>query len=160
MKNLLLILSLIIITFSNCKKAKSPYGVEPEPTDTTNILNSYNNGGTLPTSTVTVNNELNGTNWLITKIQIGLASTNMNDTIKFIDNSHYKVNSNTLILTYNLYQASANKTLTFNNFMPCNGWNSSGIVGVYFASYGKLIGVEFKDLYNSNNKFNLWMEKI
>lgn len=161
MKNLtILTLLILVFNFTSCKKANDNYKTEPEPTVTNDPLSGYNNGGVLPTTTTTVNNELNGTNWVLTKVQIGLASTNKSDTIKFISNNQYKVNSNSLVLTYSLYQSSANKTLTLYNFMPVNGYNCSGIVGVTFATYGQIVGVEFKDLFDSSNKFNMWFTKI
>lgn len=161
MKNLLILITVILaFNFTSCKKATSPYSTKPDSVDTTQWQSQYNNGGTIPTVTTVTNGDLFGTNWILTKVQIGLASTIKNDTIHFIDNTHYKVNNNPLLLTYSLYQSGANKTLTLNNFMPVNGYNCSGMVGVTFVTYGQIIGVEFKDLYNSNNKFNLWFTKI
>lgn len=161
MKNLTILTFIsLILSLTSCKKTNDNYKKEPEPTVTNDPLSGYGNGGVLPTSTITTNNELNGTNWVLTKVQIGLSSTNKNDTIHFISNNQYKVNSNSLILTYSLYQSSANKTLTLYNFMPVNGYNLSGIVGVTFVTYGQITGVEFKDLFNSTNKCNLWFNKI
>lgn len=160
MKKILFILTILTLSLFSCKKTNDNYKSEPNPTPTNNSLNGYNNGGTLPTNTLTTNNELNGTNWVLTKIQIGLSITYVNDTIHFINNNQYKVNNNSLVLTYSLYQSSANKTLTLYNFMPVNGYNCSGILGITFATYGQIIGVEFKDLFDSNNKFNLWFTKI
>lgn len=159
MKNIILIL-LTLITLSSCKKNNDNYKTEPEPIIVNDPLSGYGNGGILPTNTLTPNNELNGTNWILTKVQIGLSVTNKSDTIRFINNTQYTVGSNTLILTYSLYKSGGNQTLTLNNFMPVNGYNCSGILGLTFVNYGQIVGVEFKDLFNSNNKFNMWFNKI
>lgn len=159
MKNIILIL-ITVLSLSSCKKTNENYKTEPEPTVINDPLSGYNNGGILPTNTLTTNNELNGTNWVLTKVQIGLTVTNKNDTIHFINNNQYTVGSNTLVLTYNLYSSGGNKTLTLYNFMPVNGYNCSGILGLTFATYGQITGVEFKDLFNSTNRFNLWFNKI
>lgn len=162
MRNILLILSIIFYSlFLSCSKDKDIEKWVPitELRDTTKWDSGYSNGGTLPTLSGN-NNNLVGTTWVLTRIQIGLSITNKKDTIRFIDNTHYKINSFVNVLTYAYYNSSNNMTLTFNNFMPVNGYNATGILGPTFVDYGQIVGVEFTNLYDTNTKFKMWLTKI
>lgn len=127
----IMVIGIILLLFllASCKKetiTPGNYGVtSPEP-DTSHWQNGYTNGGSTPTWTnSTTNNSLYGTNWVLIDIAInyGVNPPVNNDTIHFIDNTHYKINSDTTKYNYNFYSTMGNATLTFNSFIPINGLN-------------------------------------
>jgi len=168
MKNILIFVFLTSILFTSCKKEEITPGNyqagQVPPHDTSHWQNQYGNGGTVPTGTGTdtVNNELVGTTWVLTKVVINYASTVKHDTIHFITNTKYYVGSDTnLTALYTLYTSQNNVTLTFKPFIPMNYMQcSTNQLGVGFASGKYITGIEFVNQYNTVSNFKAWFTKI
>jgi hypothetical protein len=145
MKNYTILL-LVIALFFSCKKAP----IEPIVGVTPNI-------GTNPS------NDIGGSKWLLIEYRntAYIGSTKSHDTITFINNTEYRINSG-ISRTYNLSAivGSTNKSLQLNFFTPFGGSNYSGSVGHYFVSDGFINACLFTDNQNTNIKFLAWFEKL
>jgi hypothetical protein len=160
----LIALFISTLVFVSCEKETITPAKQPEPIDTTKWQDQYTNGGTLPNWNVkpNTNNELVGTNWVLTKIVAGFGSITMNDTIHFIANNKYYVGSDTTNSgLYTLYTSQNNVTLTFKPFIPMNYTQcSTNQLGVGFSKGKNITGVEFVNLYNVTSTFKAWFVKI
>ena len=140
------------------------YYPKAELIDSTKWQDDYVNGGVIPTfgNNNTQSNELVGTTWVLTKIQTAFVTTILSDTLHFITNTKYYLNSDsTYKPTYGLYAAQNNVTLEFKplvsmNYVQC----STNQLGVGFANGPQIIGVEFVNLYNTTTTFKAWFTKI
>ena len=103
MKNVLFLLAILAIGFTSCKKDEIlPYQEVPEgTTDTTTWNGGYQDGGTLPGGGGQITNDLIGTQWVITNVQTSFSSQTPNDTLYFVDNNTYTINSGA-VKTYQL----------------------------------------------------------
>lgn len=162
MKNILYII--LIISLHSC--TKNDFGsykeVPPvESTDTTDWTKQYSDQGVLNTNPIGGNNELVGTKWVITKYNNGFMNTFPNDTIEYIDNSHYRLNGGAQ-RTYTLttLSGSTNKSLTLNFLATLGGSLYSGQVGYYFISDGFISNGEFTDLQYTSKIYKVWMVKL
>ena len=115
------------MVFTSCKKSEITPGnyqtVQPTPSTPTN---TYVNGGTLPTNTTAATpNGLSGTNWVVTEVTTPwpIVTTYPKDTVRFIDNTHYKVGVNGVVNKYSFYTNNVGSTLTMNNFVTINSLN-------------------------------------
>lgn len=161
MKNLLLFTVLSLI-FISCEKELPPYvDVPEEEVDSTLWSDDYTNGGTLPNGSGGSVNELIGTEWVLTKVVSSFASEYPNDTIKFVDNTHYTLNDGA-VRNYQLSNitGSTNKDLSLYFFAPFGGSHYSGQLGMYFSEDGKINNVEFEDINNSTTTIKAWFIKI
>lgn len=162
-KNLSFILGILLILVTSCAKDDNPkYVPSAEVIDTTSWEDSYVYAGTLPTvDTTTKHNELYGTKWVLTKYVAGFATQTPNDTIHFINNTHYRLNSQTT--TYQYYITSSagtiNKSLTLSYFSPFGGSVYTGQVGPNFVSDGVINNALFNDNY-LNKEIKAWFKKI
>ena len=157
-----LLVTLTTTIFFSCKKDNPVPIADTTPTPTTQT-NPYTNGGTLPNWTSgTQTNELVGTTWVLTKIINGFGTTIMNDTLHFVTSGKYYVGSDTTnSALYTLYSAQNTMTLTFKPLISVNHiFCSTNQLGPGFASGPLIIGVEFKDPYNTSNTFKAWFTKI
>ena len=84
-----------------------------------------------------------------------------NDTIEYIDNTHYRLNGGAQ-RTYTLttLSGSTNKSLTLNFLATLGGSLYSGQVGYYFVSDGFINNGEFTDLQYTSKKYKVWMVKL
>jgi len=160
--NVIFFIIVILLLFS-CEKEP----ITQTPTvevETTNWQDQYSSGGTVPdwTNSTNNNNELVGTNWVLTKILTGFGSTTMSDTLHFITNTQYYINSDsTNIALYSLYTSQNNVTLTFKPFIPMNYIQcSTNQLGVGFSNGQAIIVVDFVNLYNTVSTFRAWFTKI
>jgi len=165
-KNLALligILTVVLLMFlCSCKK-ETPKPVAKPTTDTTTVIDPYVNAGVLPDwTTGTQTNKLVGTNWVLTKVINGFGTTVMHDTLHFVTYNKYYVGSDTTnSANYTLYSAQNTMTLTFEPLIPVNHiYCSTNQLGPGFESGPQIIGVEFKDPYNTGNTFKAWFTKI
>lgn len=159
---------LTLFSLSSCKKEITPgnYTLGEETLDTTTWQWQYANGGTLPNWGNGSNNELYDTKWVVLRYNIGgFSMAYPNDTIRFVDNSHYTLN-NGLVADYLTYQispitGSTNKTLTLNFFSTFGGSNYSGQVGQYFVSQAlsSEIPITFINM-QFNTTTNAWFIRI
>ncbi len=160
MKNLILF-ALLSLLFISCEKEVPPYIEVPEEVvDTTAWNEDYTNGGTIPTTTGQAN-ELAGTQWVLTKVVTSFATELPNDTISFVDDTHYTLNGGA-VRNYQLSNlvGSTNKDLTLYFFAPFGGSHYSGQLGMYFSEDGEINNVEFEDIYNSTMTIKAWFIKI
>jgi hypothetical protein len=121
----LLLLSFVFY-FSSCEKDDQigPYGVAPEQKDTTSVLDTYTHAGSTPNSNWTnqqIDNSIKGTVWVLFEVSQGYVRTPKSDTLNFITNTKYTLNSDTTKHIYSLYSTMGNSTITFNRFDPING---------------------------------------
>lgn len=160
MKQLLIILGLVL-SISSCKKYEGNYQQVPDPVDTTNWQDGYQDGGTLPGGGTQTQNTLVGTKWVLIKVVSAFSTTYPNDTINFVTNGAYVLNQNAQ-RTYVLSSVtgSTNKSLTLYHFYPFGGSHYSGQVGQYFAEDGIMSNIEFTDLQNSTATIRAWFVKI
>jgi len=162
MKNLLLFTVLSLI-FISCEKELPPYiDVPEEEIDSTLWSDDYTNGGTLPNGSGGSVNELIGTEWVLTKVVFSPLNIEFpNDTIKFVDNTHYTLN-NGGVRNYQLSNitGSTNKDLSLYFFAPFGGSHYSGQLGMYFFEDEVINNIEFEDIQNSATTINAWFIKI
>ncbi len=85
--------------------------------------------GVTPNININTNNEIIGSKWLLKQFRntAYIGSTPCRDTITFVSNVEYRINSGSL-RTYNLSPivGSTNKSLQLNFFTPFGGSNYSG----------------------------------
>ncbi len=156
--------ALAILLFS-CKKEPITPGnyttTAPLP-DTSHWQNQYGNGGTLPTwGNGNSNNELVGTKWVLTNLQTGFSTMLPIDTIRFISNTYYTINSGA-VKTYQFSSgvASNSKTLTLNYHFPFGSGNYSGEVASTFVTDSVMNNVEFKNIQNTATIVRAWFVRI
>lgn len=169
MKNLVLIL-ILSVSLIACKKENLTPGNYHQTTqtqDTSSWQSNYGNGGTLPNwgNGNNTNNQLFGTNWVLTDVYNNYAHTNKSDTVHFISNTKYTIGSDTTKYTYNLYSTTGNWSMTLNTFMPINGLtlSCSNFNANVFATcpIGGTIQLNLKDNFsNTNNLYVSTFKKI
>ena len=161
---LLGVITTVLLLFASCKKepiTPGQYTLSVPPADTTTWMWQYQDGGTLPNWGSGGDNELVGTTWVITTIVSGFVTTHPNDTVRFVGNTSYTVNSNA-VRNYNLTVnvGSTNKTLNMYYFYPFGGSHYSGEVGQYFVDDGILNLVEFTNIQNTTSKVKtIWVKQ-
>jgi hypothetical protein len=161
---LLGMLLVVLLSFlASCKK-ETPKPIVKTTKDSTVYVDPYSNGGVLPdwTSGNVDKNELVGTTWVLTKIMNGFGTTIMHDTLHFVTKNKYYVNSDTTnSASYTLYSAQNTMSLTFKPLISVNHiFCSTNELGLGFASGTQIIGVQFKDPYNTSNTFKAWFTKL
>jgi hypothetical protein len=145
------LLSFILVACSKEKITPGSYTQgQPQPEDTTSWQSLYEDAGVLPSwGNVNQTNELVGTTWVLTHLQIGLTTQPLPiDTVRFINNIHYTINSGA-VRTYQLSVgvATSSKSLTLNYHFPFGSGNYKGEVASTFVSDGVIYNCEF---YNTN----------
>jgi len=157
----ILITLLVFLTFTSCKKIEGNYQQIPDPVDTTNWQDGYQDGGTLPGGGTQTQNTLIGTKWVLVKVVSAFSTTYPNDTITFVSNNRYVLNQNAQRpYSISTITGSTNKSLTLYYFFPFGGSHYSGQVGYYFVEDGVISNIEFTDLQNSTSKIRAWFIKI
>ena len=166
---ILIIFGFLIATlFSSCKKqpiTPGNYQTVQAPVDTSHWQNGYNNGGSTPTFTnTTTNNQLFGTNWVLTDVYFNYAHTTKNDTVHFISNTKYTVGSDTTKYRYSLYSTMGNSTIDIYQFNPINGLylsaNNFNANAFTSTPVGGTIFLNLKDNYNANATYVSTFKKI
>ncbi len=166
-KSILFLVSLVIvILLASCKKdsiTPGNYKLQSPPVDTSHWQNQYSNGGTVPNGgSTTTPNEVAGTTWVLTYIQIGYSNPTLPiDTIRFIDNTNYTINGG----TYKPYQLTAgigvsSKSLTLNYHYPFGSGNYTGEVAPTFVSDGLILNCEFINTNTTTTKVRASFKKI
>lgn len=162
-----LILFLILISFfASCKKEPLKPGMysapEPPKPDTSTWVWQYSNGGTIPTwSDTTQTISLVGTTWVLVKYVTQFATSQPNDTIRFVSNRYYTIN-NGAVIPYTLSSgvATTSKTLTLYYFYPFGSGHYSGQVSQNFVNDGVINNSEFKNIETTNTLIKAWFKKI
>ena len=156
MRNLLLLALLFVCS---CRVDDPNYQQGPQD-DTTNWQDQYTYGGVLNPVQSPVES-LSGTNWVITKYVSGFSTTFPNDTLKFISNNQYRINSGGI----KPYQLTAgigvsNKTLTLYYMTTFGGSHYSAQVGYDFISEGQINNAQFHNIENSTAIIRSWIIKL
>lgn len=164
MKNLLFILAIGAFSLTSCHKEDiGPYVDVPEETQNPPEWDSgYEDGGTLPNGgSQPTTNDLVGTQWVLTKLVSAFATEYPNDTLTFVDNTHYTLN-NGAVRNYQLSNIpnSNNKDLSLYFFAPFGGSHYSGQVGLYFVDDGEINNVEFEDIQDQSTTIRAWFQKL
>jgi len=163
MKKILFLLAITTLIFTSCtKEYVEPKYVEVlEEPNTTNWNDDYGNGGTLPPNGGQPVNDLIGTRWVLTKVVSAFATEFPNDTIDFVDGTHYTLN-NGAVRNYQLsiITSSTNKDISLYYFALFGGSHYSGQVGQYFVGDGEINNVEFEDIQNPSSTIRAWLIKI
>ncbi len=159
---ILILTSSLFLT--SCKKNFGYYqeGTPTADTTITKTNSGYVDGGVLDNGNNTPTpNGFSGTKWIVLKYNNGFANTYPNDTIYFISNSEYHLNSFG-IRTYNVSDiaGSTNKSLSMNFFSTLGGSNYSAQIGAYFASDGVINNAEFLDYQDNSKKYKVWLKKL
>ena len=150
------LIMMAVISLTSCKKDEyEPWVNVPDQIDTTMWQDGFSDGGTLPNVTGT-DNKLNGTKWVVTYVVVGFNSgQSKNDTLHFISNNTYTINSDVTPRGYTLsiLPSSVGYSLTLNYFDPFGGLHYSGTVGYYFDTYGEIgLSTIFKDTTSKQAK--------
>jgi hypothetical protein len=171
MKRLFLLLTIsFVVLATSCKKQniEPNYTTIEDPADTLdtyqnyygNQTDDYTDGGTLPTLTEDTS-LLAGSKWVLIKYVSAFATEYPNDTIDFVDETHYTINggaeSNYILADV---PATTNYDLTFYYFFPFGGSHYSAQVSEMIMIDGELNNVEFEDTQNSSTTIRAWFVKI
>jgi hypothetical protein len=148
MKNLItfLIILTFVSLFSSCKKSEITPGnyKTVTPVDCTPTEPNYANGGTTPTNTPT-NNQAIGTKWVLTYFKSGFSTPPLpSDTIRFIDNTYYTINSGAVkkyTLTSGVTLSSLSLTLDYH--YPFGSGNYTGEISSTFVTDGVMYNIVF-----------------
>jgi hypothetical protein len=136
----------------SCKDDIKPgnYTLGQPSTDTTTWQWQYTYSGVLPNwGSGSINNELVGTKWVLTYLQIGFSTPPLPiDTIRFVSNVNYTINNDGITRTYQLSNGLivSSKTLTLNNHYPFGSGNYSGQVSSTFVTEGVILNCEFVNI--------------
>lgn len=121
----------------------------------------YTYGGVL-NSNITTTPTLVGTKWVVTKYVQNFVTTNVTDTLTFITNSQYKINSSTTNRSYSLSNIVGNnmKSLTLYSFTTLGGdW--SGEVQSTFINDWVINNALFVDMFvTTQTQTRVWMSRI
>ena len=163
-ENLAFILGTLIaiLCFYSCTKDNNPKYIQvPEVVDTTSWESQYVNAGTLPNPSSNTHNGLYGTKWKLVKYVTAFATEYPNDTIYFISDTQYRLNSQTVTYQYviNSIVGSTNYSLSLYFFSPFGGSHYSGQIGHNYVTDGVMNNVVFNDLYNSIT-LKAWLVKL
>lgn len=153
-----------MLLFSSCTKEPIGHYELADPiVDTSHWQNDYSNGGDLPTwGTGGQDNELVGTTWVLTYLQIGFSIPPLPiDTVRFLTNTNYTINSGS-VRTYQLTNnvTLSSKTLTLNYHYPFGSGNYSGEVASTFVSDGVILNCEFLNINSTTTTVRASFQKI
>lgn len=143
------------ITPGNYQASQTPIA------DTSHWQNQYSNGGVLPNWGNGSDNELVGTIWVLTNIQTSFSSVLPIDTIRFVSNTNYTINSGSIrpyTLTTGVTLSS--KTLTLNYHYPFGSGNYAGEVASTFVSDGVIINCQFTNTNSTTTNIRAWFNKL
>jgi hypothetical protein len=163
MKNIKILLTIITIGFISCEKEVVPPYVEvsEEIEDTTPWNDNYNDGGLLTGGGPDTTLNLQGTQWVLTKLVTAFSTEYPDDTITFVSQTQYTINGGAA-RSYQLSNipASTNYELSLYYFAPFGGSHYSAQVGYYFIDDGAINNAEFEDIQNQSTTIRAWFEKL
>jgi len=148
--SLSLFLSTIFIWYlTSCGKNEitpGNYTITPEAIDTSNWQYQYTYAGVLPNwGNNQLSNELVGTRWVLTFLQIGFSFPPLPiDTVDFISNQYYTINGGA-VKTYQLTSnvGISSKTLILNYHYPFGSGNYAAQVASTFVEDGVISLAQF-----------------
>jgi len=145
---------ILIMLLYSCEKepiVPGSYVAKPEKQDSI-IPIEYIDGGTLPNFGNNLTpNEISGSRWVLTFLQIGFSTPPLPiDTVYFVDNTHYTINSGSN-RTYQFYSgvSTSSKTLTLNYHYPFGSGNYTGQIAPTFMTDSLILNTEFTNTNTS-----------
>jgi hypothetical protein len=155
---------ILLLLFPSCQKEDiKPYTEVPEEiVDTTAWNSGYNNGGTLPNGGgTTFQNNLIGTEWVITKVVTSFSTQYPNDTIRFVSNNKYTIN-NGAQKTYqlSLITNSNNISLRLDYVFTIGSGIYTGVLSHTFVEDGVVNDGQFTNYENSSDVRLVTMHKL
>jgi hypothetical protein len=157
------LIGIFLILFNSCQKDNiEPYVEVSEEVSNPPAWNSgYTNGGTLPNGGTTFQNNLIGTEWVITKVVTGYSSQTKNDTIKFVSNNKYTIN-NGAQKTYqlSLITNSNNISLRLDYVFTIGSGIYTGVLSSTFVEDGIVNDGQFTNYENSSDVKLVTMHKL
>jgi len=128
-------------------------------TCTTESINGYTYSGIVGT-VIEEPTTLDGTSWIITRYDEGMAPYYPNDTLTFISQVVYTLN-NTGGYTYSLSNIAGNNmhSLTLYDCTTFGG-NYSGQLSLSFIEAGEINNVTMTGVFGTNGTIQVWMEKL
>jgi hypothetical protein len=143
----------IFTTLTFVKQGNVCNGCEP------NAISGYVYQGVFSNGSST-QNDIVGTKWVVTKFYDGFSNNYPNDTLYFVNNTQYTINSGTP-KSYNLTTGLGSNMTTLNLYgFYTIGGDYSGMVPNTFVSDGQINSVSFTDLFGINNNKLVWMTRI
>ena len=112
-------------------------------------------------STPSVSNEtLEGTKWVVTRYLNSFGNVYPNDTLDFISQTKYTINSGSQ-KSYSLSGVAGNnmRSLSLYSFTTLGGDYSGQVIGSFITD-GVINNSQFSDMFNVNNTVTVWMERI
>ena len=147
------------VLLASCKKEPITPGNYQAGTPETTTVTPMTNGGVLPTigSATVTPNQCNGTKWVLIDVYNNYAYVTKSDTIYFISNNKYKINSDTTKYSYILYSTMGNSTIELNTFISINGLNltANNFNANAFTSVpvGGTIQLSLKDIFSPSSSY-------
>ncbi len=143
----------IFTTLTFIKQGQTCNSCEP------NAISGYVYSGIINNS-VTTQNSIVGTKWVVTKYYDGFSNNYPNDTLFFFSQTQYKINGGTT----NNYTSTSGfgnnmTTLSLYGFYTIGG-DYSGMVPNSFVTDGQINSINFTDLFNTNNNKIVWMTRV
>ena len=106
------------------------------------------------------NDSLSGSRWVITRYDIGTTPYYPNDTINFVDNQKYKINSTGSLNNYTTYRVNGTYNISISLYsISTLGGSYAGQVPESFIRDGIINNATMKDLYNTNSVVKIWIKK-
>lgn len=155
------ILFLLIPIIFSCNKSGGSYTAPPPNiTTTTDFRLQYTPAGLVPTL-INTGNGIAGTTWVLTRMTVGFVTLFPNDTLRFITNTTYTINSGS-DRPYQLTSgvASTNKALTLYFFTPFNGSHWSGQIAGSYLMDKVINNAEFTNIQNTTSRVRAFFKEI
>ena len=159
----ILTITILALLFASCtKQPLTPGNYTTVNPPVQNNQTNYINGGNVPTSTVTTNNQAVGTTWVISYMKVGFNVINPVplDTIRFIDNQNYTINGGTNKPYQLTNGALSSYNLVLNFFYPFGSGNYSGEISTTFVSDGVINFCQFTNINSTTQTVTASFTKI
>jgi hypothetical protein len=106
------------------------------------------------------NDSLSGSKWVITRYDEGTTPYYPNDTINFVDNQKYKINSNGSLNNYTTYRVNGTYNISISLYsISTLGGSYAGQVPETFIKDGIINNATMKDLYGNLSAIKIWVKK-
>jgi hypothetical protein len=107
------------------------------------------------------NDSLSGSHWVITRYDSGTTPYYPNDTINFVDNQKYRINSTGSLNNYTTYRVNGTYNVSVSLYsISTLGGSYAGQVPESSITDGIINNATMKDLYSSHNEVKIWIMKI
>lgn len=107
------------------------------------------------------NDSLSGSRWVITRYDVGTTPYYPNDTMNFVDNQKYKINSSGSLNNYSTYRVNGTFNVSISLYsISTLGGSYAGQVPETFIKDGIINNATMKDLYSNHPAVKIWIKKI